>query len=222
MVESTPDELRARLRAAIRDAVPKTDATPLSLAIGKGKDYINDFLTGKKNTLAAVAWAAIERQLALPGGFFLGAVGPPPAPNATASRPIELGRVRVPVYGQAMGGEDGRFILNGNKIDDILAPSSLAGIAEAYAIYVSGDSMEPRYFAGEAVFVNPRMPVRRGDFVIVQIKSQIDGDPPFGFVKRFVRMGNELVVEQYNPAKQISFDRDDVVSVHRVMMGGDG
>lgn len=222
MVESAPDELRARLRAAIKASDPKTDAASLSAALGRGKDYIADFLAGKKKSLGAAELASLERLLGLPVAFFLGAADGAAQPNVTLRHPIEFGRVKVPVYGQAMGGEDGRFILNGNKIDDILAPSSLAGIAEAYAIYVSGDSMEPRYFAGEAVFVNPRMPVRRGDFVIIQIRPSVDGDAPHGYVKRFVRMGQELVVEQYNPAKQLMFPAADVISVHRVMMGGDG
>ena len=41
--------------------------------------------------------------------------------------------------------------LNGNQASEVLAPSTLAGVPGAYAVYVVGDSMEPRYFEGETV-----------------------------------------------------------------------
>jgi phage repressor protein C with HTH and peptisase S24 domain len=128
----------------------------------------------------------------------------------------------IPAYGQAMGGEDGYFILNGNKAADILAPPGLVGVREAYAVYVSGDSMEPRYYAGEVLFVNPRLPVRRGDFVVVQVHYEGE-DMPRGYVKRFVRMNDSgLVLAQFNPVKELRFDSAKVVSVHRITLSGDG
>lgn len=95
-------------------------------------------------------------------------------------------------------------------------------VKEAYAVYVSGDSMSPRYEAGEAVFVNPKLPVRKGDYVVVQIAAA-QGDPPHGFVKRFVSMDEKtLKLSQWNPKKSLCFARSKVVSVHRIVMGGDG
>jgi phage repressor protein C with HTH and peptisase S24 domain len=82
--------------------------------------------------------------------------------------------------------------------------------------------MEPRYFAGEAVFVNPRLPVRRGDFVVAQIAVD-DGEPPHAYVKRFVaRDARTLRLEQFNPKKTLAFPVARVISVHRIIMGGDG
>jgi phage repressor protein C with HTH and peptisase S24 domain len=134
--------------------------------------------------------------------------------------PVAIG-FKIPVYGQAVGGEDGRFELNGNRIADVLAPPSLQGVPDAYAVYVVGDSMEPRYFAGETVFVNPRLPVRRGDFVVVQI-AEPDGEPA-AYIKRFmVRDGRNLRLEQFNPKKTIEFPANRLISIHRIIMGGDG
>lgn len=128
-----------------------------------------------------------------------------------------IAHATVPAYGQAMGGDDGFFVLNGNKIADVLAPPSVSGVRDAYAVYVAGDSMEPRYEAGEVVFVNPNLPVRRGDYVVVQV--QVDGeDVPRGYIKRFLRMSDDgLVLQQFNPAKDIRFNKAAVVSVHRVV-----
>jgi phage repressor protein C with HTH and peptisase S24 domain len=146
---------------------------------------------------------------------------PTPPRNAEVGGPTRFAAA-IPAYGQAVGGKDGEFILNGNRIVDILAPPSLQGVPDAYAVYVVGDSMEPRYFAGEAAFVNPRLPVRRGDFVVAQIAAE-EGEPPHAYVKRFVaREARVLRLEQFNPKKMLEFPVGRVVSVHRIIMGGDG
>ena len=147
--------------------------------------------------------------------------GAAPPRNAELAGPAHIGAA-IPAYGQAVGGKDGEFILNGNRIADVLAPPSLQGVPDAYAVYVVGDSMEPRYFAGEAVFVNPRLPVRRGDFVVAQIAVE-EGEPPHAYIKRFVaREARSLKLEQFNPKKTLEFPMSRVISVHRIIMGGDG
>src|ERR1700744_3866117 len=64
---------------------------------------------------------------------------PPAAPvpprNAEVGGPARFA-ARIPAYGQAVGGKDGEFILNGNRIVDILAPPSLQGVPDAYAVPV--------------------------------------------------------------------------------------
>lgn len=147
---------------------------------------------------------------------------PPPVSNVGRRVQVSLGEVRIPAYGQAVAGADGSFVLNGTRITDVIAPPSLAGVPGAYAVFVSGESMENRYYAGELVFVNPHLPVRRGDFVVIQIKTD-EHEPPMGYVKRFISMSDKtLVVEQFNPAKRMEFKRAQVESVHRIIMGGDG
>lgn len=141
--------------------------------------------------------------------------------NARVGAPIVIG-AKIPVFGQAVGGKDGQFILNGNRIADILAPPALANVPNAYAVYVVGSSMEPRYFAGEAVFVNPRLPVRKGDFVVVQIAEE-EGAAPSAYIKRYIgKDGRSLRLEQFSPRKTLSMPAARVVSVHRIIMGGDG
>lgn len=143
-------------------------------------------------------------------------------PNASIGRKIASTNVHIPLYGQAVGGVDGEFVLNeGNRLADIVAPPSLASVDGAYAVSVSGESMEPRYFDGEVVFVNPRRRPVRGDFVIAQIHNPNEG-PPLAYVKRLVRYSEAgLVLEQYNPPKELRFEHRAVVSVHVIVMGGD-
>jgi phage repressor protein C with HTH and peptisase S24 domain len=145
---------------------------------------------------------------------------PLPPRNAAVGAAVRL--ARIPLYGQAVGGADGQFPLNGSLITEVAAPPSLAGVAGAYAVMVVGTSMEPRYFAGEAVFVNPRLPVRVGDFVVAQIGTH-EGEPPLAYVKRYVGQNDKSIrLEQLNPPKKLGFATDRVVSIHRIVMSGEG
>ncbi|WP_342640918.1 XRE family transcriptional regulator [Rhodoligotrophos ferricapiens] len=153
-------------------------------------------------------------------------------PNAETGGPVRLPRQRIPLYGGAIGGSDGRFVLNGHKLKDVLAPPSLEGVRNAYCVYQYGTSMEPRYFAGEVHFVNPNLPVRRGDFVVAQIMDE-EGEPPAAFVKRFISWNSkELILEQYEPRENwtsdepeaekyiLRFPSERVVSVHVIVQTG--
>jgi phage repressor protein C with HTH and peptisase S24 domain len=140
--------------------------------------------------------------------------------NAVVISQNVTGGNKIPVYGSAVGGIDGEFAMNGVMLYEIIAPPVLNDVSGAYAVQISGESMEPRYFDGEVVFVNPHRRVVKGDFVIVQIHAEGD-DPPLAFVKRFIRHNAaELVLEQYNPPKQLRFPHDRVKSVHFITMGG--
>jgi len=140
--------------------------------------------------------------------------------NARTGFPLSDIPALIPVYGQAVGGADGEFVMNGDKLDDVFCPPSLSSVVGAYAVYVAGDSMEPRYFDGEIVYVNPRKRVRRGDFVVAQIQEHENG-PVLAYIKRFLRWNaNELVLTQYNPNKELMFSSHCVKSVHLVVMGG--
>lgn len=142
-------------------------------------------------------------------------------PNALIGDKLTEKGALIPLYGHAVGGLDGEFILNGNKLDEILAPPGLSPARGAYAVTCAGESMEPRYFDGETVFVDPTRRARRGDFVVAQIENPTEGMPPLAYIKRFVRHNdNELILEQFNPAKELRFPHDAVVSVHFIVLGG--
>lgn len=141
-------------------------------------------------------------------------------PNATIGERIQARGNLIPVYGQAVGGIDGEFVMNGSRLGEILAPPNLTSSSGAYAVHVSGDSMEPRYYDGEAVFVDPTRRPRQGNFVVAQIQLEEHG-PILAFVKRLVsHNSNELILEQFNPPKRLTFPHENVVSVHVAVMSG--
>lgn len=142
-------------------------------------------------------------------------------PNAQIRGKLEGESKRIPVYGQAVGGLDGEFIMNGIALYEVLAPPSLMQSSGAYAVTVSGDSMSPRYEDGEVCFVDPKRRVKKGDYVIAQIRLEEEG-PLLAFVKRFVRHNAaELVLEQFNPAKELRFVASQVHSVHYIALAGE-
>jgi phage repressor protein C with HTH and peptisase S24 domain len=200
----------------------------LSKAVGKSHSYFSEFIRKgspinlPEDVRIAAASVMNVEDSRLRGTPVRRGGKPQLTQNARIGGPVPITST-IPAYGQASGGRDGQFVLNGNKVADIVAPPSLSGVPDAYAVYVVGTSMEPRYLAGEVVFVNPRLPVRQDDFVVAQIAAEVEGDPPLAYVKRFVSMDDkQLRLAQFNPKKTLTFPRALVVSVHRIVMGGDG
>ena len=117
----------------------------------------------------------------------------------------EFGARDLPVRGVAAAGTDALFITNGEPHDWLLRPAVLIGVSEAYAVIAAGDSMEPRYFDGEVVFVHPgrRVAPGRHTFVVVQFYPDEEGEAPMAVIKKYERQtGTELILSQYNPPKQ--------------------
>lgn len=103
---------------------------------------------------------------------------------------------RVPVIGYAQAGSAGYFddagYPAGTGWDELLFPS--LGDPHAYALEVSGDSMEPVYRDGDTVIVSPAAQIRRGDRVVVRTKG--------GEV-----MAKQLVRESANKIELMSINR---------------
>ena len=148
-----------------------------------------------------------------------------PEPNATIGGAVPETRNRVKILGMAVGGDDGKFMLNGETAGYADMPPSLEAVRGAYAVYIHGESMLPRYEPGEVVFVNPHRPPRAGDYVVAQIQDGADSDIA-AYVKKFVsKSAKELVLEQLNPPrghdKLMRFPARTVHAVHRILRGGE-
>jgi len=124
----------------------------------------------------------------------------------------------IPLYASALAGPLGEFMLNTESAGTVPCPPDLETVDDAYAVYVVGESMDPRYIAGEVVFVHPWKPVRRGDYVVVQIFAEDGAGSVLGMVKRLVSISeDEIVLSQLNPQQEIKLSRSRVKSVHRVV-----
>jgi phage repressor protein C with HTH and peptisase S24 domain len=79
----------------------------------------------------------------------------------------------VPLIGFAEAGAGGYFddggFPAGEGWDEIAFPA--VNDARAYALEISGGSMEPAYRDGDVIVVSPSAPVRRGDRVVVRTRA---------------------------------------------------
>ena len=124
----------------------------------------------------------------------------------------------VPVYGTAVGGASGAFHLNGEVIDYLRRPPGVADVVGLFAVYVQGDSMWPRYEAGDPVYCHPKRPAKNGDDVVVELHGR-DGEPGDCFVKRLKnRTPTKLILGQFNPADvEIEIDLGKVRNIYRII-----
>lgn len=124
----------------------------------------------------------------------------------------------VPVMGTAACNADhGSFKLDSSIIDYARRPPGLLTAKDVYALYVEGDSMEPRFTAGDLVFVHPRKPVRIGDSVVVQI-AKSENEPIEAMIAVLSkRTSHEVFLQKYNPNKIISFDNKNIVAIHKIL-----
>lgn len=145
---------------------------------------------------------------------------PAEPPNAAIGGPVGFTQTRdVPVYGRVVGGGHGEYEFNGQEIDWVMRPPSLVGVKDAYAVMFDGDSMYPRYRAGHTGWVHPGRTFRAEDGVVVQLRDPNNEQTPHGYVKEFVRWTpTKLILRQYNPEKDLEFSRDEVVSVHPIVL----
>lgn len=129
----------------------------------------------------------------------------------------------VPIYGVAAANEeDGAFNMEAEIVDYGRRPPAMATARDLYGLFVASDSMEPVYRRGDLIYVRRRLPPRPGDDVIVQIAPERDGEQPACFVKRLKRRtADRIIVEQFNPPKDIQFPVNKVIAVHRVLTLGE-
>lgn len=115
-------------------------------------------------------------------------------------------------------------LLVGEVIERKARPTSLIGRREIYALYVSGDSMAPRFERGELVYVDPRRPPAIGDDVIVQLRDSSaneHADPDTVvrvLIKRLAKKRPDAwEFEQFNPALRFTLPTSAIARIHRIM-----
>ena len=92
------------------------------------------------------------------GQFSLGAIAAHFAEPSTTAAP-RLERVRLPIVGVPVPGDEERMMIDARPHGSVLAPPQLENVPGAQALYVRGRSMEPRYYPGELVYINPTSPL---------------------------------------------------------------
>lgn len=121
----------------------------------------------------------------------------------------------VPLIGFAEAGAGGFFDDGGFPVgkgwDEIPFPA--VEDEHAYALEISGDSMQPAYRDGTVIIVSPSAPIRRGDRVVVRTR---DGEVIAKELKR--KTAKTLELRSLNPehADRV-FSTEDVLWVARIV-----
>ncbi|WP_223478720.1 XRE family transcriptional regulator [Oricola indica] len=221
MTETMHDRLRKRLKAV--NMVPNEASLAAGLSRGYLQSVFNREKTGGGANIRELAKLAPVLKTTVT--YLINGEGPEtastpaseaiPAP-VSPQPPVPHAPSRyLPVYGLAAGSVTGMLTMTNDAIEEVPSPEVLARVRDAYAVIVTGSSMEPRYTAGDYVFVHPHKPIRQGDHVIIQ--EARDGGTVVS-IKRFERLTDtHLVTVQYNPPEEVKFPRDQITAMHRVL-----
>jgi len=132
-------------------------------------------------------------------------------PSARAAMP-PAGGDQMPIRSAGRGGPDQQMFLEDGPIGFTARPANLGGVRDAYAIYMVGDSMEPRYEQGWLLHVNPFKPPTRGRDVVVYKTTQAV------LIKQFIGwQGDSLVLRQLNPDETFRVPRAEIVECHLIV-----
>lgn len=213
-------------RLAAKLAESGRSSRSVALAIGRNTNVVNDIINRKSRSPRADTLEKLARELnctvewLMSGGGESGTPPPSarPAPDAPPIPTRSAMPLDVPVLGTAAGSGDGAIQMEGGAIDHVRRPPALSNARDIYAIYVEGDSMEPKYAPGTLVYCSPHKPARIGDDVVVQVQMGEGQDAPVvAFVKALEkRAGLNWVFRQYNPARADVTYEGRIVGVHRI------
>lgn len=121
----------------------------------------------------------------------------------------------VPLIGLAQAGANGFFddagYPTGGSWDEIPFPD--IPDANAYALEITGDSMEPVYRDGDLVLVSPQANIRRGDRVIAKT---MEGEVMAKQLRR--RSARRIELQSLNPAYEDRvFEMNEIIWIHRII-----
>lgn len=206
--------VRERLREAM--AARGRKPSELAVAAGYGKDLLRDFLATppRQTGIGADKLARIAAELGVTMAWLGGEDADGAQRQAASSEPAR----EIPVFGTAAGSINGAIAMSNEAIDWLPRPPGLKGARDVYALYVVGNSMEPRWRPGDVIFVHPHRPVRRGDHVVIQMRKTGAAETQ-SWVKEFIRTASngDAVTRQYNPEAEMTFVKASVSAVHRVL-----
>lgn len=218
-MDATIDPVRQLIRSTLSEQ--RLTMSEVSKSLGRNHAYLHQFLDrGIPAQLPELLREKLAAILQVPEAQLKGGAAAQGGGTASAHvvRDQPPAGNRIPVLAAGRGGSDGWFPWNGEIVDYVSRPPQLAGSPQAYAVYVLGSSMEPRYYAGELVHIHPGKPVTIGAFVLLQIRPEAEGEASRASMKRLARRtSTKVTFEQFNPPKEIDLKVSEILSMHRIV-----
>ena len=109
----------------------------------------------------------------------------------------------VTIYATDGGEISGRAIGNAGR------PLSLAGVPDAYAIYMNGSGMNPIFRSGDLLIANPHQPPRAGDRVILRNGGR--------YLVRILVSENDSAWVVSSPAGEDEIPKKDYGVAHKIV-----
>lgn len=228
MTETLADRIQQRLdalglseRAASLKATG-SDATIRMIRTGKSREPRDSTLEALAKVLDTnLTWLKYGADAAEPIASTTAAHPNEVRPTTGVPLPFNLQLPKdMPVLGAAAASElgNGSFQLTTDIVDHVRRPPGLMGVPDAYALYVEGDSMSPKFEPGDIVFVHPHRRARAGDYVVIQQPDLAAGETR-AFIKRLVSAGPTVLrVKQFNPVATIDFPISRGLVWHKVIL----
>ncbi len=122
---------------------------------------------------------------------------------------------RIPLIGMAQAGGDGYFSDGGYPAGAGWDEVGLPDIADtnAYALEISGESMEPVFRDGDMIVVSPEASIRRGDRVVVRTQR---GEVMAKLLAR--RSARRVELRSFNADHpNYSFELTEIAWMHRII-----
>lgn len=201
------DEIRLHMKGA-------PSRNQISVRAGLNRDTLRQLdLRGREASLSVPSLNALAEALGVDAVELI-SVAPRHAVAHDPRRHVVAPHL-IPVLGNAAGAVVGAMVL-GEPIDQVERPPALLHVPDAYAVFISGDSMRPLHSSGDLRFVHPHKPPRAGDSVIVQTREA--GEGVCGWIKILDRQnGPWLICRQLNPEGEYKFNINSVLAWHRVL-----
>ncbi|MBP7251894.1 MAG: LexA family transcriptional regulator [Alphaproteobacteria bacterium] len=118
----------------------------------------------------------------------------------------------VPILGHSSILSDGNAAQISEHIGTAPRHPKQEGIRHAFATYVSGDSMEPRFHQGELVYCVSNIPPKTGQDCLVELKN---GQT---YTKEFVSWSNgNIICRQHKPSETWTRSAKIVAAVHVIV-----
>ncbi len=226
-----PDALRARILFALEGL--ETDATDLARQLGRGPDYIRDFLKGRKKSIKIADLKKLELILETGPDFFTkedyfetpnadhllkkslntmlhhaGLTAEMEGAGDPRNASIKLYYPRILQFGEMRIGQD--------PFDEVPRPWYTKQFLDCYGLMIMDEIMAPAYEPGDLIIINPNLPLFRGqDFIF---RTEVREGEFRANLRRLVGWNeNEWLVRQFGPEDSYALSRKDWPRADRIV-----
>ena len=129
--------------------------------------------------------------------------------------PINPVLIELPLYGMPLANGEEGFQFQKQMISRCERPDYMKNNNEGYGCFMLSNNMDPKYNHGDLLYVDPKLKVYEGDFVIVKLLKM---NKDIGLIRQvYDSYGLEYKFNTLAPRKIEKFDKDSILGVHKIV-----